>query len=346
MVYGASATQGEFMWLLGMLSLLGCVTKAVDRITVDRIVGQAKVIGDTQMPCALGESLNHVLMATGNHRTQPDLALVISNGTAGICAQQQAWEEHLRAVRAKTQRPLDDPYRIAEIKDAQYSAARWDAIAARRFYQAFKHSEVAFDGMDVPCSTLKKKDEVAYLVGLISGTFAVLHDKQIQGEVGVPVDLLPKIARASSCLDNERWWHVPQALQGGIWATIPGSGPSDIDPWEHLVDAGTRGSASGVRVAYAIGALLANNAGESKRLHDLLVAHGEALKAQEPAMEWVFFDQYATEVSLFQSDQVWTSETGHRTPELGELPRRPEKVPEAVSNDPFSSEPSDDPFGQ
>ena len=54
------------MLLLGMVSLLGCVTKVVDRITVDRIVGQAKVIGDTQMPCALGQSLNHVLMATGN----------------------------------------------------------------------------------------------------------------------------------------------------------------------------------------------------------------------------------------------------------------------------------------
>ena len=51
------------MLLLGMVSLLGCVT-VVDRITVDRIVGQAKVIGGTQMPCALGQSLNHVLMAT------------------------------------------------------------------------------------------------------------------------------------------------------------------------------------------------------------------------------------------------------------------------------------------
>ena len=75
------------------------------------------------------------------------------------------------------QRSLDD-HRISEIKDAQYAAMRWDMIAARRFYQAFQHAEVAFDGMDTPCTGMKEKDEVAYLVGLISGTFAVLHDNK------------------------------------------------------------------------------------------------------------------------------------------------------------------------
>ena len=216
------------MWIMLWINLLGCITKIVDRVTVDRIVGQAKVVGDTQMPCGLGESLNHVLMAAQTKRKTPDLALVISNGTAGICAQQQAWEFHLETERAKKQIPLSNPYRIAAIKDAQYAAARWDAIAARRFYQAFLHAESAFGVMDSPCPTIREKDEVAYLVGLISGTFAVLHDKQSDGQVGVPLDLLPKITRAASCLDNQSWWYVPQALQGGIWATVPGSGPLSL----------------------------------------------------------------------------------------------------------------------
>ena len=43
------------MWLL-LDNLLGCITKIVDRFTVDRIVGQAKTVGDTQMPQSLGES--------------------------------------------------------------------------------------------------------------------------------------------------------------------------------------------------------------------------------------------------------------------------------------------------
>lgn len=338
------------MLLLGMISLLGCVTKVVDRVTVDRIVGQAKVIGDTQMPCALGRSLNHVLMATGNARHQPDLALLISNGTAGICAQQLAWEEHLRAERAKVQRSLDDPHRISEIKDAQYAAMRWDVIAARRFYQAFQHAEVAFDGMDTPCTAMKEKDEVAYLVGLISGTFAVLHDKQTRGAVGVPMELLPRIARASECLGNEKWWYVPQALQGGIWATIPGSGPSDVDPWTLLEEASQQGAESGVRVAFAIGSLLSNNSGETERLKKSLKGHGESLKGQEANPSWLFFDQYATEVSLFQSDLLWTNEMGYRTPTLGDLPQVPVSSSESTLEDPFSTEGTtdgdEDPFGE
>lgn len=338
------------MLLLGMISLLGCVTKVVDRITVDRIVGQAKAIGDTQMPCALGRSLNHVLMATGNTRTQPDLALLISNGTAGICAQQLAWEEHLRVERAKVHRFLDDPHRISEIKDAQYAAMRWDVIAARRFYQAFQHAEVAFEGMDTPCTSMKEKDEVAYLVGLISGTFAVLHDKQTRGSVGVPMELLPKIARASECLDNEKWWHVPQALQGGIWATIPGSGPSDVDPWKLLEEAGHQGAESGVRVAYAIGALLSNNSGETEKLKKALEGHGENMDNREPNPSWLFFDQYATEVSLFQSDLLWTSEMGYRTPKLGDLPVVIVPSSESTESDPFSTDEAAsenaDPFGE
>ena len=103
------------------------------------------------MPCALGESLNHVLMATQGKRT-PNLALLISNGTSGICAQSKAWEERLRAEQAKVQRPFTDSYRVAEIKDAQIAAKRWDRQTARRFYAAFTYAESAFGAVDSPLS--------------------------------------------------------------------------------------------------------------------------------------------------------------------------------------------------
>ena len=48
------------MWLLTWMLSMGCITKTVDRVTVDRIVGKGQTVGDTQMPCALGESLNHI----------------------------------------------------------------------------------------------------------------------------------------------------------------------------------------------------------------------------------------------------------------------------------------------
>ncbi len=337
------------MWLLTWTLSMGCLTKMVDRVTVDRIVGEGQTIADTQMPCALGESLNHVLMATQGKRT-PNLGLLISNGTSGICAQSKAWEERLRAERTKVQRPLTDPYRVAEIKDAQIAAKRWDRQTARRFYAAFTYAEAGFGSVDTPCPTIEARDESAYLVALIAGTFAVLHDKQSDGTVGVPLDLLPKIARASTCLDNEKWWHVPQALRGGIWATIPGSGPDDVEPWALLEQAAKEGSESGVRVAYAVGALLANNAGETDRMRQFLIGHGDSVNQTPRNQGFAFFDQYAYEVSLHQSDLLWIAETGHRTPILGGLPMSIQETPSIDGEDPFGddveAEPSEDPFGE
>ena len=210
----------------------------------------------------------------------------------------------------KVQRPLTDAYRVAEIKDAQIAAKRWDRQTARRFYAAFTYAESAFGSVDSPCPKIEERDEPAYLVALIAGTFAVLHDKQSDGTVGVPLDLLPKIARASTCLDNEKWWHVPQALQGGIWATIPGSGPDDVEPWSLLEQAAKEGAQSGVRVAYAVGALLANNAGDTDRMRQFLIGHGESVSQTPRNDGFAFFDQYAYEVSLHQSDLLWISAKG------------------------------------
>ena len=121
-----------------------------------------------------------------------------------------------RAERAKVQRPLTDSFRVAEIKDAQIAAKRWDRQTARRFYAAFTYAESAFGSVDTPCPKIDERDEVAYLVALISGHLLRLHDKQSDGTIGVPLDLLEDSC-ASSCLDNEKWWGVPQALRGGIW---------------------------------------------------------------------------------------------------------------------------------
>lgn len=325
--------------MLWMITLLGCITHIVDRVTVDRVVGFGKEFSDTQKPCALGESLGHVLLATQSFSKKPELAMVIANGTSGICAQQRAWEERLRLERAKVQRDLDDPFRIAEIRDAQYAAERYDRLAAYRFQLAYNNLENAYGELGGDCPTIKEKDEVVYLIGLISGTFAVLHDKQSGGQLGVPLDLLPKIARSSRCLNTEKWWYVPQALRAGIWANVPGSGPVDVDNWATVEQAATMGGQTGVRVAYGIATLLAANAGQDDFLQKMLVAHGNSVQTVPTNPDWAFFDQYATEVSLFQSDVLWTSAKGHRSPRLGQLPVAEEENTVLPSN---NSE--DDPF--
>ena len=327
----------KIMMLILLGSLLGCVTTMVDRFTMDRVVGFGQTLDDTQKPCALGESLSHVLLATKGKNKNPELALLIANGTSAICAQQEAFEEHLREQRYKYHDSIPFTYSVPEAKDAQYAAQRWDVLAAKRFLLAFEHSEAFFGPIGGDCPFIEERNQSAYLIGLISGTFAVLHDKASGGQVGVPMDILPKVARASNCLKNDQWWGVPHALQFGIWATVPGAGLDDVDAWASLKKAADDGSQKGVRVAYAVASLLANNNGEDAFLVEMLRSHGESLDNVPQNPNWAFFDQYATEIALYQSDLLWTKKKGYRTPKLGMIPPN-EEIENTQSNpeiDPF-----------
>lgn len=326
--------------MLFLLGFLGCITQKVDRFTLDRILVQGQGIADTQKACALGESLSHVLMATGHAKKQPNLALIISNATAGACAQKEAWEYELLSEKAKKNLPLDTPYRVAEIRDNKIQAERWHGVAAQRFYYAYKAAEAEYGVLGNECPTIKEKDETAFLIALMSGAFAVLHDKSSGGQVGVSLDLLPKLARTTDCLSTEKWWHATSTLKAGIWASVPGAGPKDVDGWKMMVEEAEKGSKSGVRVSWGIAALLSNNAGRDDVLREVLVAHGENLAETEQNSDWAFFDQYAYELSQQQSDLVWMKEMGYRTPKLGDLPEEEiEDLSPTNGEDPFGSDP-------
>jgi hypothetical protein len=93
-------------------------------------------------------------------------------------------------------------------------------------------------------------------------------------------------------------------------------------------------------VAWGIAALLANNAGKEELLEKVLIAHGESLGSVDQNEEWAFFDEFAFEVSLQQSDMIWIQEMGYRTPEFGELPNEEiEDLTPDDGEDPFGSDP-------
>ena len=208
-----------------LLTLLSCLTTVVDRMTIDRIVREGLMVPDTGEACALGESFSHVLMGTRSQKRAPDLAMVIASGTSAICTQKKAWEAELLAARTEYQLQQGKSDLISEVKDARFTADRTNHQTARRFHSALQHLEAAFGPIGDSCPTIKEKDEVVYLIGLISGLLAVLHDRAAGGTVGVPLDVLPKVARSATCLDNDEWWQVPQALQAAVWASVPGAGP-------------------------------------------------------------------------------------------------------------------------
>jgi hypothetical protein len=330
-------------------SLVGCATK-VDRFTVDRVLARGMRVPDMGNVCALGESLRHALDAFGTQNKTPHKALVIAETTAATCAESQAWALSLESRRAKVNLMELGASRTAEIRDARIRSDRARQTAASRFYRAYLHLEAAFGPVGGECPRIAKRDEVVFLLGLIAGELALLHDKGSGGEVGVPLDTPLKIGRSATCLSNERWWHVPQALQAAGWAIIPGSAPAGVDPWEMLEEAAAAGEASGVRVARALSVLLAANADDTARVEHGIKAHAESLLSTDQNEEWALLDEYARVVSLQESDLLWTAAAGYVTPTFGELPgdEEPDEadVPDLFGEgDPFGAEPSDESQG-
>jgi hypothetical protein len=318
------------------LPSIGCIHTTVDRFTVDKVVTRGMRVPDLGEACGLGQSLVHPIGALSGDKSHE--ALVIAELTAAVCAETLAWEDELAIARARHN--LAGDARIAEINDATVRSQRHHTETAARFWRAFGHLEARFGELGgAKCPHIPKKDESVYLVGLVAGELALFHDRAGGGEVGVPIDTIGKIGRAATCLSDARWWSVPTALTAGAWATIPGSGPSGVDPWAKLDDAAKAGDLSGVRVARGLEVLVLANADRGDALNAAIHAHAASIAATPSDPAWALLDAYALAVTRHQSDLLWSAATGQRATDWRVLPTdtpAPSMVPDVFSNDPFA----------
>ncbi len=318
----------------------GCIPQMVDRFVAGPVIDRATDVPDVDQACKMGAALSDAILATSRRSRVPHRALVVAETTAGLCAEARAWEASLQAARAEGLLSPTDPWRAWSIKDARIREDRAREQAARRFYRAFEHAESAWGPIgEGECPRVRERDEFVFLLGLYAGTVALLHDKAGGGAVGVPLDVLPRVARAVACVDTEKWWYLPTALQAAAWATIPGSGPPNVDPWKQLHDAAVAGQTSGVRLGWALNALIAANAGRTEEVKACIRSHAASLKTTPSAPDWALLDAYATLVTLHESDLIWISTRGYRTPALGRLPEDLEvHAPEIpFDEDPFAA---------
>lgn len=325
-----------------LLTSTGC-PKAVDKITLNRVIDRGRTVGDLGQACALGSSFRHALAAAGTKKHPPYAALIVAESTSGLCAQMEAWDAELAEARVR-QAPATDPVAKAnQIRDRRIALERANTLAAARFYQAWLQMEPAFGeiGGD-KCPKIKQREEIAYVLGMVSGLLAMLHDGAGGGQVGVPLDTLAIVSRGATCLQDQEWWYTPRALQLSAWATVPNSGPEGVDPWAELELGAAAGEQSGVRVARAIQVLVAANSGRTDIVMSGVESHGLSLDTTPRDNEWALLDEYARRVTGHQSDLIWTEDRGYRTPTFGEIPKEPEVPEEPNGPDPFGD---DDPFG-
>lgn len=310
-----------------LISLMGCI-KLVDNMVLSKVVPTGLGSSDLGKACALGESLSHPISSI----KKTERSMVIAETTAGLCAELQVWEARLKEARAL--KNLQGASRVAEVKDARILAQRYHKMAATRYYRAFLYLESEYGDVGGVCPELKEEDEVVYVVGLVAGLLSVLNNKKGGGQVDISESLLAEIARGTKCVDNQKWWNTPHAIEGAVWASVPGSGPEDVDPWEYMKDSAEVGADTGVRVGWGFHNLIAANAGKTDILKMGIKAHAESMEIKSSHPNFALLDEYAYQVSLHESDLIWVQTKGYRTTVFGAMPAPPKiKVQE---DDPFA----------
>ena len=277
--------------------------------------------GDTGIACETGVSMVSFLVSSERVTDPPYGAAIPTLLSAAVCAQEMAYEADLASRRAI--RRADVP----AAKDARILEKRHNVVAARRYLAAWDAMVAMFGEPGGTCPEFETRyDELVYTLGLVAVVQALQHDMAAESRVGVPLDAPAKAARSASCVNNERWWGVPQALRAVIWVSVPGTAPEGADPWAEMAQAAAIGEKAGVRLAHAFQAQAAVGAGKDDVLKQAIRAHAKSLAETPPSEMWATVDRFGTLQVQNLSDRLWTEAEGHRTPfgGLGTFPAAPE----------------------
>lgn len=344
-----SPARSASLLFLSPIILSGCAGK-VDKVVMNRVVERALRVPDVDQACSIGVAMRSPLAGITRAARPANQALMIAEFTAAMCDEAAAQDHELDAVRATSAAVgLAGPQRVSIARDARIAADRSHGRAAARYLRALEHGQAEFGALGGDaCPRLEEWEELSFMVMLVSGMQAVLHDSAAGSPLGVPKETILDVARSAQCLDDADWWYGPSAMQAAAWATIPGSAPAGTDPWALLEEVSEKSDATGIRVARALQVVISVNAGRDDLAEQAIRAHAAARVATPPSEEYALFDQYALVLSRHQSDLFWMREEGHRTPVFGELPGNGMAAPDGapLGADPFADDPfAEDPFG-
>ena len=222
-------------------------------MTLKKVAPGVLQMQDLGMVCGLGETLTSLL--TSLFRKQPDKAVLLAQISAALCNEERAWSIELERRRAAyASRSGQDAAVWATLAaDLAQAEAREHVTAARRHAGVWEIAKAEFE-LDEEGEELRQgsgKEELVYLLGMTAGLLAVVHDSSAERSVGISFGVARTVARAVKCLDNERLWGVPNALEAAVYIAIPGSAPEGVDPWAQIAAAADQGMrlACGCRVA-------------------------------------------------------------------------------------------------
>lgn len=313
----AHGLRGALLLSLGLLgsgALTGCAA-LTDNFVQKKVLPTLMADDDVELACMTGAATAPMLAVIGPVGNHPTKAGVLTQLSAGMCAEFRAWDAELLRLQANYEG------RSTASQDHLEVERRAHVDAARRYYASWRSLEAAFGEIGGECPTLRANDEAVYLLGLSAGVLSVLHDRAGGNEIDVPLDIPAKVGRGAACLDDDAWWGVPGALQAAVAISIPGGVTAGSDPFAALELQALKGERAKVRLARSFQIQTLSSQGKEEELGRALAAHATALGTPaDPA--WRLLDRYGGLLIRHESDKRWMQETGARTPQgsFGSLP--------------------------
>ncbi len=264
---------------------------------------------EVALGCAMTEAFTPFLLSFSQVTTPPDRLAILFYLMAGNCTEIRAWQEELRYLRAVYAK------NAVEAQDARIAQQRLLALAAQRQLTGYRHLALAIAEPGKDCPALETENEELYwLVGLLNGIQAIMNDIASGGTIEVPMDIAAKVGRAASCLDNGKWWGVPDAIQAAIWMTMPGNYKGETDPESVLLQSLDLGVEQGVFVSQVLAAQVYIGQGRIEQVKEIIRSHASLSKKSSLNQEFEMLNRVAMLQIQAISDRLWTEATGRRTP--------------------------------
>lgn len=304
------------LFLLGStLFLSGCTV--VYKSTGDVMLSYAKDQGvpfmlasnDVPLGCSMAEAFTPFLLSFSRVTDSPDQLAILFYLVAGSCTEFRAQEQELRYLRAIYAK------NSIEAQDARIAQQRLLGLAARRQLTGYDALVSAMSEPGGVCPVFESNnDEFYWLLGLLDGIQAIMNDIASGGLAEVPMNIASKVGRGAACLDNERWWGVPEAIQAAIWMSIPGNEPDGKVPGLMLQQSLQVGAEQGMGVSHVLAAQVYLGQGKTQELKQLIRDYTELGNAAFNNEQFKVLNQVSNIQMQSISDRLWTEATGKRTP--------------------------------
>ena len=267
---------------------------------------------DLKMACEDGQSTGNLIMSYERVTDPPNKAGLFAMIGSGMCSEMIARDAELDYTRHMfAKRPID-------AQDSRIKEKRARQRTSHRFHRAYQRLVAAYGEPGDGCPEIPENEEMLYLLGLAVGVQALIHDRASGGVIDVDMGIPMKVARATECLDNEKLWGIPNAVRAGVYASLPGTAPKDVDPWALLEESAKIGDKGGVRMARSILIQANTFGGRAEPAKAGITAHAESREATPAPKKARLLDTYAHEIVRHFSDLLWLENKGHRTP-VGQL---------------------------